>query len=74
MAIFTAQSGIEIEFDVLDDRRFYAAQALMSQIILDADDRTEKCGRLVDEVDRYDCRTMAVEEWSAAVRNGFVCC
>lgn len=74
MAIFTASSGIEIEFDAMDDRRFHAAQALMSQIILDADDRTEKSGGRVDEVGRYDCRMMAVDEWSAAVRNGFVCC
>jgi len=74
MAIFTTQNGIEIEFDAMDDRRFHAAQALMSQIILDADDRAEKRGGFIDETDRYDCRMRVVDEWSAAVRNGFVSC
>ena len=74
MATFTTQCGVEIEFDALDDRRFYAAQAIMSQYLLDADDRAERHGGRVDEASRYDCRVAAVDEWSAAVRAGFVCC
>lgn len=74
MAIFTTQIGVEIEFNALDDRKFHAAQAIMSQMLLDADDRAGRRGARVDEASRYDCRMMAVDEWSAAVRNGFVCC
>jgi len=74
MPIFTTQCGIAIEFDAMDDGRYHAAQAIMSQYLLDVDDRTERRGGPVDESSRYDCRIDAVDEWSAAVRNGFITC
>lgn len=71
MAAYIMENGAEQEFDANDDRRFYAAQALMSQRILDVDNRSNP---LHDDEDSTETRRAAVSEWSEAVRNGFVCC
>jgi len=73
MSIYATNAGIEIEYNTLNDRMFYAIQAMLSQRLLECEDRAEMYGG-ADETDRYDCRLIAVEEWSAAVRHGFVCC
>jgi hypothetical protein len=55
------------------DATFWGHQAIMSQEILDVDDRMRARG-CVDEECAACCRRGAVDEWSRAVRAGFVCC
>lgn len=71
MATYTTQNGAILEFDGDDDRRFFAVQALLSQGFLAVAD---KYGELHDEEDNVEMRHTAVDEWSGAVRNGFICC
>jgi hypothetical protein len=55
-----------------DDPRFFdATQALLGQHFIDQDDWR---GPLFDSEDNAEMRRSAVDEWSRAVRNGFVCC
>lgn len=49
---------------------FYGSQALLSQDLLEIEDRAQAS----DEEDRRDIMADAIDEWSAAVRHGFVTC
>lgn len=69
MASYTTMCGHEVEFDALDETRYWAVQALLSQRCMSIDDRPGG-----DKNDQKENRRFAVDEWSAAVRNGFVCC
>lgn len=62
---YTAPNRIEIRFNAANDRMFYAAQALLSQYLLEVNE---------DRLDRDEVMADAIDEWSDAVRHGFVCC
>lgn len=75
MASYYTENGVHVHFDAGDERRYYAAQALLSQRLLNIDDRA--AGRRRDaehEQELRAIRTDAVSEWSEAVRHGFICC
>lgn len=77
MASYRTENGAELDFDAGDSKRYYAAQALLSQRLLNIDDRM--AGRHAErdaehELQLQAIRTDAVSEWSEAVRCGFVCC
>lgn len=52
------------------EAHYWGWQALMGQHLLEIEDRS----RTPSAEDAADTRSRAVEEWSTAVRNGFVCC
>ncbi len=70
---------LPVALDCNNDRMFHAWQALCTQAWLDADDRQRVIAEssfslFHDETDARAERLVAMNEWSKAVRNGFVCC
>jgi hypothetical protein len=72
-------TDLPIALDCNDDRFYWAWRAVMSQSWLKSDDRqrarTERFGYIKhDEGDARSERLVAMNDWSIAVRNGFVDC
>ena len=73
MQTFHFPSGRQFERPHTCDATFWGFQAVMSQHILECEDVAQRHGR-GDQGEADEVRKTATEEWSKAVRNGFVCC
>lgn len=71
ITILPGMDGLRVGDVLLEDRFFFAFQALKSQGMLAAYDNARSHGA-AESAKHY--REAAVSEWSEAVKQGFVCC
>lgn len=66
MATYMGKNGLEISFCPASDQQYWGCLALLSQDMLDIKYTPEESRRII--------MAAAIDEWSAAVRHGFICC
>lgn len=73
MASYCTPAGVTVSINPASEQAFYGALAMLSQYLIEIEDRACAAG-FRDQDDRRNIMADAIDEWSAAVRHGFVCC